>query len=72
MDKEKDSMERCDRCRKWSEKSSLGILPERLHPILETNNEFSVCMDCINNYSIEQWTEWIPIARKYFKEKKRA
>ena len=58
--------ERCDRCGRWVDFCSLVTLDEELYPILKADNEFSVCMTCIDKYSIEQWKRWIPKGRAKF------
>jgi len=62
--------ERCDRCGTWKESCSLVTLPEEIYPILKMDNEFSVCMKCIDKYSIEQWKKWIPKGRAKFEGKR--
>lgn len=63
MKRTKIGRERCDRCMKWVEPGQLFTLPETLYTLLKGDNEFSVCEQCIEKYSIEQWKSWIPKAR---------
>ena len=59
---------RCDRCGQWREFCSLVTLHEELFHLLTADNEFSVCMKCIDKYSIDQWTKWIPKGRAKFEK----
>lgn len=48
---------RCDKCGKWVK--DLYCLPEALFWFLESDNEYAICNDCSNKFTIDEWKKWI-------------
>lgn len=55
---------RCDHCKKWQRHGEMVTLPEELYPILNMDNEFGVCWECVNTYDLDYWKKWIFKARE--------
>lgn len=63
-DMRKKERERCDSCKKWVSMGELMTLPEEIYPILKYENEFCVCLSCIDKYTVEDWKNRVIILRK--------